>query len=269
MIEDRDDPRVLEIALKRPAKFYKYTALDGLRKEWTRNILVDSALFFAPPSKFNDPLDCRIPPSFEAEAKNIERFWREKWKSRGQQPRSQEELDRLSAMSGTEESRQKLTNAYYELLDTYGIACFNERPDNFLLWSYYAESHKGVAVRFDTGTEILKQIPEPYFLLKVEYAKDFPKISIYEPDRFTLVQTTLATKAEAWTHEEEWRLIAVGRSGIIHMPNKMIDGVVFGLRTPPEVEREVRGWVTEAGRDIELMRVQHRANSFALEVVAV
>jgi hypothetical protein len=40
------------------------------------------------------------------------------------------------------------------------------------------------------------------------------------------------------------------------------------LRTPPQVESEIRGWIAEAGRDIELMRIRHRANSFALEVVA-
>lgn len=48
----------------------------------------------------------------------------------------------------------------------------------------------------------------------------------------------------------------------------MIDGVVLGLRTPSQIESEVRGWIAEAGRDIELMRVRHRANRFALEVVA-
>ena len=32
------DPRILEIALKRPEKFFKYTALDGERREWTRNL---------------------------------------------------------------------------------------------------------------------------------------------------------------------------------------------------------------------------------------
>jgi hypothetical protein len=79
----KTDPRTLEIALKRPEKFFKYTALDGERREWARNLVVDSALFFARPSMFNDPLDCRIPPSFEAEPADIEQFWREKWARQG------------------------------------------------------------------------------------------------------------------------------------------------------------------------------------------
>lgn len=261
------DPRIAEIALRRPAKLYKYTALDGSRMEWTRNLVVNSGLFFARPSLFNDPLDCRIPPSFEGSAEDIERFWRERWARQGRQPRSQEELEQMIAMSGTDEGRRRLTEAYYELLDTYGIACFNTRPDNFLLWSYYAASHSGVAVRFDTGDDILQQIPRPYVPLKVKYAKDFPRVSLYNPDRLAFVQDTLGTKAEAWTHEEEWRLIAIGRSGTIQMPPRMIDGVVLGLRTPPGIEAEVRRWISEAGREIELLRIQHLANSFSLEAV--
>ena len=71
-----------------------------------------------------------------------------------------------------------------------------------------------MAVRFDTADVFLKQIPQPYLPLKVNYAKDFPRVSLYDPDRLRFVQNTLGTKAEAWQHEKEWRLIAIGRSGI-------------------------------------------------------
>jgi hypothetical protein len=265
--ELRDDPRVREIALRRPPKLYKYTTLDGPRSDWTRSLIVDSALFFARPSMFNDPLDCRIPPSFEADAESIKGFWRDRWAQQGRPPRSQQELQQMVAMSETEAGRQRLTKVYYELLDTYGIACFNTRPDNFLLWSYYADKHSGVAVRFDTRDEFLEQIPQPYLPLKVEYAKEFPRVSMYDPDRFGLIQNTLGTKADVWRHEGEWRLITVGRWGIVKMPAGMIDGVVLGLRTSRDVEGEVRRWVADAGREIELLRIRHRPNSFALEVV--
>ena len=128
-------------------------------------------------------------------------------------------------------------------------------------------SHAGVAVRFDTGAEILEQIPKPCLPLKVDYANDFPSVSLYEPDRLKLARTTSAQKLMRGSTKRERRLIAVGRSGIIQMPKTMIDGVVLGLRTPIQIESEVRQWLTEAGREIELLRVQHRANSFVLEVV--
>jgi hypothetical protein len=135
------------------------------------------------------------------------------------------------------------------------------------MWSYYAASHAGVAVQFDTGDEVLRQIPQPYLPLKVEYTKDFPKVSLYEPDRLAFVQNTLGTKAAAWRHEDEWRLVAIGRSGIIRMPPTMIDGIVLGLRTPPDIENAICRWIAETGRAIELMRIQHQPDSFELTVV--
>jgi hypothetical protein len=73
-------------------------------------------------------------------------------------------------------------------------------------------------VRFDTADQFLEQIPQTYVPLRVQYAKDFPRVSLYDPDRLGFIQNTLGTKAEAWQHEEEWRLIAIGRSGVTRIP---------------------------------------------------
>jgi|SRR4030095_8896673 hypothetical protein len=56
-----DIPRpygVFVIGLRRPAKLYKYTSLEDQRRQWTKNLVFDSVLFFARPSMSNDPLDC-------------------------------------------------------------------------------------------------------------------------------------------------------------------------------------------------------------------
>jgi len=115
-------------------------------------------------------------------------------------------------MSQTPEGRQTLTDVYVDGIDRYGVACFNSRPDNYLLWSYYAGSHSGIGVRFDTRDDYLGEIPQPYLPMRVRYCKDFPSVSIYEPDRFTLVQKTLGTKAEAW-QKRSGGLLRLGAGG--------------------------------------------------------
>ena len=57
-----------------PATTYKFSGLSGQRLEWIRALIVASKLYFARPSSFNDPLDCRVPPSFEATQLKIEMF---------------------------------------------------------------------------------------------------------------------------------------------------------------------------------------------------
>lgn len=49
-----------------PAQLYKYSSLQEKRADWIEQLLVDGRLYFPRPAQFNDPLDCRIPPTFEA-----------------------------------------------------------------------------------------------------------------------------------------------------------------------------------------------------------
>jgi hypothetical protein len=47
----------------------------------------------------------------------------------------------------------------------------------------------------------------------------------------------------------------------------MIDGVIFGLRTEPAVEQQIKRWVAERPVRTELLRIQHESDSFELKVV--
>jgi hypothetical protein len=75
------------------------------------------------------------------------------------------------------------------------------------------------------------------------------------------------TKAEAWAHEQEWRLVLPKHWGNLKVPPEMIDGVVMGMRIQPAVEATVRSWVANRNPKVELLRVVHKPQSFELEVV--
>ena len=59
----------------------------------------------------------------------------------------------------------------------------------------------------------------------------------------------------------------VGRTGYVRIPLRMIDGVIFGLRTEPAVEQQIRKWVAERPVPTELLRVKEENQSFELKVV--
>ncbi len=270
---DTADPRESgAVCMPLPATTYKFSGLSGQRHEWMRALIVDSKLYFAPPSSFNDPLDCRVPPSFQASKLKIETFWRKR----------QEELDRTRSLtrsqrkaeiqkwvtlSRTPDGQASLAEGVFESIDNCGIACFSEDPRSMLLWSYYAEGHAGVAVRFNTAASVLAQITHHVLPLRVGYQDDFPKISYYAATRADLITTVLGTKSRAWAHEQEWRLVLVGRTASIKIPAAMIDGVVLGMRIDPSHEEAVRAWIDERTPQIELLRVIHKPGSFALDVV--
>jgi hypothetical protein len=251
-----------------PPKLYKYSGLLGPRLEWVQRLICDSILYFARPSSFNDPLDCRVPLRFDGSRLAIERYWLEVLRRRkpGLSARDRKvELRRLVLLSQTPEGQAKITKQLFESIDKHGTACFSTDPASMLMWSYYAEGHSGVAVRFNTALRDLGRL-SPVIPIEVKYTNSFPNTSYYStPDERVL--TVLGTKSSAWLHEQEWRLVLEGRTGDVEVPSSLIDGVVLGMRIDPKREEAVRSWVTKRTRPVDLLRVEHRPNSFELEVV--
>lgn len=78
--------------------------------------------------------------------------------------------------------------------DNPKITCFTENNDSLLMWSYYANSHKGVCLGFDLNKdeELLNHC------YKVQYSKHFNT----GDENYIFY-----TKSEEWQHEQEWRIV--------------------------------------------------------------
>jgi hypothetical protein len=262
------DPTVLDALRRMPPVFYKYSGLSGYRLEWIGRLIVQSELYFAPPRAFNDPLDCHIAPNFNASSLVIEQFCRKRRNYFSGDRRDYKKLIRQTIMdSKTEDGQRRLTERLFETLDQNGIACFAKDPANMLLWSYYAEGHSGIAVRFNMAREHLAGIGRQLIPVEVQYSRNFPIISYYKSTTNQLLRTLFGTKSLAWQHEEAWRLVLVGAIGCVFLPPAMIDAVVLGMRTDRNTEATIRGWLKDRVPTVELLRVVHRPRSFVLEVV--
>jgi hypothetical protein len=136
----------VDALLKRiPSSLYRYSGLGGERLEWTRRLVLESELYFAAPSLFNDPLDFKIPTSFEAPGDVIEQHWRDlAEKSFASTPAEEKEarIQELIRDSGTSDGN-RLEKKLVGVLANNGTACFATDPTNMLMWSYYADGHKG------------------------------------------------------------------------------------------------------------------------------
>ncbi|MCZ6561444.1 MAG: DUF2971 domain-containing protein [Deltaproteobacteria bacterium] len=263
-----DDTSSISLLERIPPSLYKYSGLSGKRIEWMRRLIVDSELYFARPSAFNDPLDCRIPPSYDASTLSIKQHWRRVAKRNYPEAKMRSHkrwIQKIVMDSKTPEGQERLTKRLFKSLDKHGMACFAKDPTNMLLWSYYAEGHSGIAIRFSTALEHLQAIP-PFIPVEVQYATEFPQISYYQSSNNELLATIFGTKSTAWKHEEEWRLVLVNGSGCVRMPPAMIDGVIMGMRIDSKSEDTLHSWVDGREPAIELLRVAHRPNSFELEL---
>ena len=122
------------------------------------------------------------------------------------------------------------------------IFCVSAVPDNILMWSYYAENHSGVVLRFDSNVHE-SPLSEA---LEVEYVDHFP--SIYDEETLSdilagygdlnrdwLLKAVVLTKYRPWAHEAEWRVYS-GRGRIsdafeyVPFNPQELDGLILGAR---------------------------------------
>lgn len=95
------------------------------------------------------------------------------------------------------------------------ICCFSEFNDSLLMWSHYADEHKGVCIEYDFKEE--DEIRS--FLQPIDYRDKIYKINIFE-DLTALRQIGASlTKCKAWEYEAEWRLTIQRRDNFL--PDKI------------------------------------------------
>ncbi len=92
--------------------------------------------------------------------------------------------------------RQAINATKQKMAQEHGLLCFSLGWDNPLMWSHYADRHRGLALGFDVDPQILRE---------VSYKKNRPTlnpntIGVEIPDRL------LFTKYAGWSYEREARI---------------------------------------------------------------
>lgn len=93
------------------------------------------------------------------------------------------------------------------------ICCFSENPSSILMWSHYADYHKGYCLEYDTIEWTRQTMPlrlfHPVHYTEVRY----DATQHWSPPNKPSVHTMIAaacTKSLDWAYEKEWRFVAPG-----------------------------------------------------------
>ncbi|MGL4604739.1 MAG: DUF2971 domain-containing protein [Iodobacter sp.] len=169
---------------------YKYTKID----EYLSSILKDGYIFAASPEVLNDPFEARL--CFSEQNKN-------------------DYFDAVSdACIDEKESSFRLA-----MNNNVRISSFSKDKNNQLLWSLYADSHKGVCIGIEESKNTLSLSED------VEYELEYP---VFHYDPYELYQDdfrkrVLLTKSKAWKYEEERRLVIWHDESYLALLNEKLD----------------------------------------------
>ena len=245
-------------------KLYKYLDAEG-----GLAMLSNGNIQFTNATKLNDPFDCH--PS-------LIDF-------------SQVPTERASAW-GKDVIMDLESNRYEHQRDNTWICSLSKNHDSLLMWSYY-NCHKGICIGIDMEkadkylSRIWGSIILGYLKFEVQY-KDI----IEKPDFFKREQDLwsyqLSTKAKAWEHEQEVRLVIIDPSRIFphYVPKEFqkkeiidykeirfvpklggecYDSIYLGVNIDDEMRNEIIEAAKNLNPDIKIYQMKADANAFKLQ----
>lgn len=244
-------------------KFYKYRPIN-IR---TLSILRSNKIWFARPNQFNDPFDGYLDlPDVQDEQAAVSHalYHLAPGSPYGAAWYGQSLLESMSreGVSGAHMlgSSTKASESE-QILKRRGVLSLAEDFDTLLMWSHYADEHKGLCI----GIEIdVDQLPEELRLVKVEYIdEDIPIIDAKSlTSDIDAEINILSTKFIDWSYEKEWRLISteplethqLGK--VYNIPGEITD-IYFGMKALPDQIELVKSCCPDA-RHKYMQPMRHR-----------
>jgi hypothetical protein len=154
------------------------------------------------------------------------------------------------------------------------IFCLSDNRTNPLLWSHYADSHRGLCIQFHH-----KVIPFAASCA-VTYSESYPTSSYPAPesDINDLFTKSILTKSRHWAYENEFRLFSVrmGNKGsdlglpwinsqLAQVNPKTITGITVGACMPEEARTRLIAFCKKERPDIEIAVAITRADKYESE----
>lgn len=252
------------IAEMMPKSLFRYRACDERHIDAFEN----DKIFAVPADWFNDPYDTLVRYDYDGIKKYVDYVASADWLSQLKEyfalgndfPKDFKQIfpdefwnelrtrvlefsDFKGLEEKLEESKQQLlslVSTYFPILSVIGkrfstIACFSEDVQSILMWSHYADSHKGFALEYDFTPTLTKPLPR-VALFPVIYSDNryeasayltwalffVMRIKVIQPDISASIKAALY-KSSIWGYEREWRMIDPGPHDVLNPVASVIE----------------------------------------------
>lgn len=114
-----------------------------------------------------------------------------------------------------QEQLNRVQKRWSEIMDdasrSIRVSCFSKFNNSLLMWSHYADEHKGICIEYD----FIDHGEIRAFIQPIIYSNEVYKLGTFEDlHTLNLIRATL-TKCKDWEYESEWRLTIVQAKGRI------------------------------------------------------
>lgn len=279
--------------VKAPKNLYKYLTFN----ENTIESLISHKAYYADPAQFNDPLDCKPVISVDVTLQVLEDVACHLIRMRSQKELSLmakrlkfrdmasegkiskisesdvkaflQEVDYFSTendeCSGEVYKALRFTKVIDEEVTSVfkrGVWCLSSKFNSPLMWSHYANNHKGFCIEYDMSDvdegSIKKVIYGGSRKLKVSTISEWINSGIMPKE---MEDVCLLTKSSEWSYESEWRLFSTIGLGDIE---PAIKSVIFGMNCKDSTIATVINCFSNYRRKIKFWKISNQGVGFKL-----
>ncbi|MBO4121101.1 DUF2971 domain-containing protein [Cupriavidus gilardii] len=280
------DTNSAQFELTNGIPLYKFYSLDPSRWTYFERLLLQGEIYLSHPSQFNDPFDCA--PAMNSRGvtnkKEILRLFNEAGKRTPDSRETRRSKARTFASTPRKWREVLFHSKALRFIQDVGVFCMASRRDHPLMWSHYANSHRGICIEFGTKTGLF-QVAN-----KVIYSEEMPVYDLTSDD-YSEYRSIYLTKAPFWSYENEYRLLCHRRdpkklieslkgmesdhdlmtfaarertTGTHKISTSSIISITFGCACPEEIKAKVIALCKDAKLDIELFNARKNHRRFEL-----
>jgi len=161
------------------------------------------------------------------------------------------------------------------LNELYGVVCFSKEHRDSVIWSHYADCHRGVALEVGCTLEDFEKE-----LIGIVYSKKRICVPLdcykfreqNESGLRRIFKKMIRRKAWNWRYEHEYRGVVALRecdtkSGMYlwKIPENFIKRVIIGIRSPFSIAYFRRALDLSGFKSVAVVKAQESLNSYAVE----
>ena len=149
-----------------------------------------------------------------------------------------------------------------------GVFCLSASDTNVLMWSHYGDNHQGLCLGYSVSEQITGN--HKYKVHKVNYAgsriaktQDLDRMLGGDANsRDAIDEAAYLAKAEAWSYEDEWRILgpAGNQKGVLNL-----EEIIYGFRCPEHVQTAIRSIIATLGKPIKFSKMAFAGDGFDLQ----
>lgn len=242
---------------------YKYLPFN----EGSLKMLTEGTMKFTCPLDFNDPFDCM--PAYDLNT--IDSL-----------PATRPDLIQLAAafngvsfaeaqQVGVASARKAVESGDFSrgIISTLGVSCLSRNPASILMWSHYADHHKGFVVELRIPMDAPPALLDQVVPFPVDYRENRPMLDwTHDLD----VTQYFLTKSPDWKYEQEERILTTSEGPGIHPYSRhcFLHSVIAGGRISPENYQQLieatRKASSDIARDIPVYRAELARDKYKVYV---